>query len=140
MTTTLKEHAVRTAQDLNLPIDNINQKSACDIFHEVDMHKREMELLDERTVRVIQQAAERNLIRLAERYGISYDQDNINYSELRDKIEDYQFLLSRAKELGIAWEESDYDPVALKQSIEEIEHESFEENYRLRDWYHSVIL
>lgn len=54
----------------------------------------------------------------ADKYNIPYDCYNINFLELSYKIDQYEMLLEEAKDLGIYWEISEYDPVALEQEIE----------------------
>jgi HEPN domain-containing protein len=61
----------------------------------------------------------------ADKYNIPYNCYNVNFLELSYKIDHYEMLLEEAKDLGIYWEISDYDPVALEQEIE-----SYKENER----------
>lgn len=46
---------------------------------------------------------------------------------LREKINEYEFLLDVARELGIAWDRSLYDPIGLRQAIDECEAKAKEE-------------
>jgi hypothetical protein len=54
----------------------------------------------------------------ADKYNIPYNCYNVDFLELSHKIDHYEMLLEEAKDLGIYWEISDYDPVALEQEIE----------------------
>lgn len=63
-------------------------------------------------------------IRRAEQYNIPYNAYTTNFLELSYKIDQHEMLLERAKEYGIYWDISEYDPVALKQEIEENENSS----------------
>lgn len=54
----------------------------------------------------------------ADKYNIPYDCYNVNFLELSYKIDQYEMLLEEAKDLGIYWEISEYDPIALEQEIE----------------------
>jgi hypothetical protein len=50
----------------------------------------------------------------------------------------YEFLLREAKDLGIYWDISEYDPVALEQEIEEHkESERRSNNLMYSDYYSS---
>ena len=47
-------------------------------------------------------------------------------SLLENKIDEWENLLSQAEELGIDWDESDYDVVGLEQEIETSERAEYE--------------
>jgi hypothetical protein len=54
-------------------------------------------------------------------------------------IDQYEFLLEKADELNINWDDSEYDPIALEQLIEEREEEARNERNQLHcDYYSSV--
>jgi hypothetical protein len=74
-------------------------------FHEAKEGKVELSDIKEQMAR-------------ADKYNIPYDCYNVNFLELSYKIDQYEMLLEDAKDLGIYWEISDYDPVALEQEIE----------------------
>lgn len=57
-------------------------------------------------------------IERADKYNIPYDSSNVDFLKLSYEIDKYEMLLEEAKDLGIYWEISDYDPVALEQEIE----------------------
>jgi hypothetical protein len=66
----------------------------------------------------------------ADQYNIPYDVHNVNFLELSYKIDEYEELLGKAKDYCIDWDTSEYDPVALRQEIEEQERRaSYENNY-----------
>lgn len=169
----LKGHILHLAQDLNLHIEDIDKKTESEILCEVSSYRRaQAEYIFERAMRTLPDvtAAENNLIRLAKKYDVPYNKDNINYAELRDrielyqlskkakkygisydennttaialgdKIEDYELLLSRANELGIDWEESNYDPTALGQLIKDEEHKNFKDKYETIAWLRNVTI
>ena len=54
----------------------------------------------------------------AYQYNIPYDVHNVNFLELSQKIDEYEELLNEAREQGIDWDISQYDPVYLRQEIE----------------------
>lgn len=139
MTTTTKAKALRIAKEYSIPVYNVDCKSASDILNEVAEHQLHMALLDERTVFSIQGAAKRNLLKLAKRYNVPYSEDDVNSGALRNQIERYQDMLIRAKQLHIDWNESEYEPVYLRQLIEEAEHDGFRERESLRSFYRESI-
>lgn len=74
----------------------------------------------------------------ADKYNIPYDCYNVNFLELSYKIDQYEMLLEEAKDLGIYWEISDYDPVALEQEIEAYkESEKRSRDLMYSDYLHS---
>ncbi len=59
------------------------------------------------------------LLAQAEEYHISYDKENIDWTCLADQVSNYKNLLQQAKGLNIIWDYNFYDPMGLKQEIEE---------------------
>lgn len=57
-------------------------------------------------------------IERADKYNIPYNSSNVDFLKLSYEIDQYEMLLEEAKDLGIYWEISDYDPVALEQEME----------------------
>lgn len=55
----------------------------------------------------------------ADKYNISYDKDNINWLYLMKQIENYEALLHEARTYNIMWDYNFYDPIGLKQEIQE---------------------
>ncbi len=55
----------------------------------------------------------------ADKYMIPYDKDNIDWLRLIDQIENYEPLLKEAEEHDVKWDYKLYDPIGLKQQIEE---------------------
>lgn len=72
----------------------------------------------------------------ADKYNIPYNCYNVDFLELSYKMDQYEMLLEEAKDLGIYWEISDYDPVALEQEIESYK----ESERRSRDLMYSDYL
>ena len=64
----------------------------------------------------------------AYQYNIPYDVHNVNFLELSQKIDEYEELLKKAKDHCIDWDKLEYDPVALRQEIEEQERRASYEN------------
>ena len=52
-------------------------------------------------------------------YNIPFNIQNVNFLELEQKIDEYEELLGKAREQGVSWDISQYDPVALSQAIDE---------------------
>ena len=66
------------------------------------------EFIEEQTARAFQ-------------YNIPFDLENINILKLEQQIDDYEELLTTAREQGIYWDISEYDPIALSQAIDDQE-------------------
>jgi hypothetical protein len=98
-------------------------------FHEAKEDKIELSDSTKETFTRIGARARKAFIKeqmaRANKYNIPYDCYNVNFLELSYKIDHYEMLLEEAKDLGIYWEISDYDVVALEQEIE-----SYKENER----------
>lgn len=54
-----------------------------------------------------------------------------NFDSLADKVYQWEELLERANDLGIAWDENDYDVIGLEQEIECYEESCFQEQQAL---------
>ncbi len=65
------------------------------------------------------------LLDKAYKYNIPYINEH-DLSLLENKIDEWENLLSQAEELGIDWDESDYDVVGLEQEIEISESAEYE--------------
>lgn len=91
-------------------------------FHEAKEDKVELSDSTKETFTRIGARARKAFIKeqmaRADKYNIPYDCYNVNFLELSYKIDQYEMLLEEAKDLGIYWEISDYDMVALEQEIE----------------------
>ena len=66
------------------------------------------EFIEEQTARAFQ-------------YNIPFDLENINILKLEQQIDEYEELLNEAREQGIYWDISQYDPVHLRQAIDDQE-------------------
>ena len=74
----------------------------------------------------------------ADKYNVPYNCHTVNFLDLSYRINHYEMLLEEAKELGIYWEISDYDPVALEQEIENHkESERRSRDHMYSDYLHS---
>jgi hypothetical protein len=76
----------------------------------------------------------KELLNKAAYYKIPLDKDNINRYDLIDEVADYELLLEEANNLGIDWDISEYDPIALQQ---EIDYYARKEREAQMDLYHS---
>jgi hypothetical protein len=77
------------------------------------------------------------LLDKAYQYGIN---TNLNLSQnfaeydfdsLADKVYQWEYILEKANDLGIAWDESNYDVIGLEQEIEYFEASCFQEQQAL---------
>ena len=71
----------------------------------------------------------------ADKYNIPYDVHHVNFLELSQKIDEYEELLKEAKDYCIDWDKLEYDPVALRQEIEEQERRASYENDDLYSYF-----
>jgi len=68
-------------------------------------------------------------------YNISYELYGDNYYQLMQDIDQYEYLLEKAKDYCVDWDTSEYDPVALEQLIEEAEHNTYLHDQELRSYF-----
>ena len=71
----------------------------------------------------------------ADKYSVPYNAYTVNFLELSYKIDEYEELIKKAKDHCIDWETSEYDPVYLRQEIEEQEHKVSYENNDLYSYF-----
>ena len=68
-------------------------------------------------------------------YNIPYESYGDDYYRLMQDINQYEFLLEKAKEYCVDWDISEYDPLALEQEIEEAEHLAYLQNQEINYYY-----
>ncbi len=68
-------------------------------------------------------------------YNIPYETYGDNYYQLMQDIDQYEYLLEKAKDYCVDWDTSEYDPVALEQLIEEAEHNAYLHDQELRSYF-----
>lgn len=68
-------------------------------------------------------------------YNIPYENYKDDYYRLMQDIDQYEFLLEKAKEYCVDWDISEYDPLALEQEIEEAEHLAYLQNQEINYYY-----
>ncbi len=117
----LKEAGIRYFQRNNqkaLPVNIAEIPS----FHETKEDKVELSDSAKETFARIGARARKVFIEeqleRADKYNIPYNCYNVDFLDLSHKIDQYEMLLEEAKELGIFWDITDYDPIALEQEIE----------------------
>lgn len=71
-------------------------------------------------------------------YNIDHETYGDDYYALMQDIDKYEYLLERAEKLGIYWDTSEYDPIALEQEIEEAEYNAYLQNQELRFYFNST--
>lgn len=74
-------------------------------------------------------------IERASLYNIPYENYGDNYYQLMVDIDKYEYLLERAKDYCVDWDISEYDPLALEQTIEEAEHNAYLQDQELRSYF-----
>lgn len=111
-------------------------------FHETKEEKLELsdsakETFDRIGTRARNQFVKEQMKR-ADKYNVPYNCHTVNFLDLSYRINHYEMLLEEAKDLGIYWETSDYDPVALEQEIENHkESERRSRDHMYSDYLHS---
>ena len=68
-------------------------------------------------------------------YNIPYKSYGDDYYRLMQDIDQYEFLLEKAKEYCVDWDTNEYDPLALEQEIEEAEHLAYLQDQEVRFYY-----
>lgn len=71
-------------------------------------------------------------------YNIDHETYGDDYYKLMQDIDKYEYLLEKAQKLGIYWDTSEYDPIALEQEIEEADHAAYTERMDLRFYFNST--
>ena len=74
-------------------------------------------------------------IERASLYNIPYENYGDNYYQLMVDIDKYEYLLEKAKDYCVDWDISEYDPLALEQTIEEAEHNAYLQDQELRSYF-----
>lgn len=100
-----------------------NNISEIPVFREIKSDPVELSDSARKTIDRIGERARKAFIneqiKRADKYNIPYDPHTINYYELSKEIDQYEFLLEEIKEWDISWDIKIYDPVALRQELEE---------------------
>jgi hypothetical protein len=68
-------------------------------------------------------------------YNIPYENYGDNYYGLMVDIDNYEYLLAKAKDYCVDWDISEYDPLALEELIEEAEHNTYTADQELRSYF-----
>lgn len=71
-------------------------------------------------------------------YNIDHESYGDDYYKLMQDIDKYEYLLEKAQKLGIYWDISEYDPIALEQEIEEADHAAYTERMDVRFYFSST--
>ena len=77
-------------------------------------------------------------IERASLYNIPYKIYGDNYYGLMVDIDNYEYLLEKAKDYCVDWDTSEYDPVALEQAIDEAEYNAYMHDQSLRSYFSST--
>lgn len=108
-------------------------------FHEAKTESLELpESVKETFARIITRAKEAFIEKQIERanfYNISYELYGDNYYQLMQDIDQYEYLLEKAKDYCVDWDTSEYDPLALEQELEEAEHNAYLHDQELRSYF-----
>jgi hypothetical protein len=69
---------------------------------------------------------ELELLAKADEYQIPYNKKCIDWSDLENKICEFESLIKEADEMLIDWEEFGYDPIGIEQAIVDLSEQNFE--------------
>ena len=103
----------------------------------VELSKESKETFARIDERVRKEFIEEQIAR-ADQYNIPYNAYTVNFLELSYKIDEYEEVLKKAKDYCIDWETSEYDPVYLRQEIEEQELKTSYANDDLYSYFRST--
>ena len=108
-------------------------------FHEAKTESLELpESAKETFARIgirVREAFIEEQIERASLYNIPYENYGDNYYQLMVDIDKYEYLLERAKDYCVDWDISEYNPLALEQTIEEAEHNAYLQDQELRSYF-----
>ena len=108
-------------------------------FHEAKTESLELpESAKETFARIgirVREAFVEEQIKRASLYNIPYENYGDNYYQLMVDIDKYEYLLERAKDYCVDWDISEYEPLALEQTIEEAEHNAYLQDQELRSYF-----
>ncbi|NDA90734.1 MAG: hypothetical protein EBY20_07530 [Alphaproteobacteria bacterium] len=111
-------------------------------FHEAKTESLELpESAKETFARIVIRVREEFVEEQIERanfYNIPYETYGDNYYQLMQDIDQYEYLLKKAKDYCVDWDTSEYDPVALEQAIDEAEYNAYMHDQSLRSYFSST--
>ena len=70
-------------------------------------------------LRMLESERGEEILASAKKYHIVYNKDDIDWLHLINQIENYEELLQQAKNNNLIWDLKNYDPIRLKQLIED---------------------
>ena len=108
-------------------------------FYEAKTESVELSVSSKETfARISERAREAFIEEQIERanlYNIPYKTYGDNYYQLMQDMDQYEYLLKKAKDYCVDWDSSEYDPVALEQELEEAEHNAYIADQELRAYF-----
>ena len=108
-------------------------------FHEAKTESLELpESTKETFARIVIRVREEFVEEQIERanfYNIPYETYGDNYYQLMQDIDQYEYLLEKAKDYCVDWDTSEYEPLALEQELEEAEHNAYMADQALRSYF-----
>lgn len=72
-------------------------------------------------VKMLESERGKKILSKARKYNIPYDKSekSIDWLKLISEVDGYESMLEEAKEQGITWDIGEYDPVGLRQALED---------------------
>ena len=135
-----QKKSIITTTPIFLTIDRSNNTEAvCENIKRYfsEMSIRVKKQITEENIAIYIQEHNKTIIEKAKKWKIPFVEDNINFFALADEVDNYEYLLAKAKdEYNIFWDVSKYNPVALKKEIKYWERIKQEEHIKeTRDNY-----
>jgi hypothetical protein len=84
-----------------------------------NVHKAFVAMSQGAYLRMLESERGTEILASAKKYHIAYNKDDIDWLHLIDQIENYEELLQQAKNNNLIWDSKNYDPIGLKQLIED---------------------
>lgn len=84
-----------------------------------NVHKAFVSMSQRAYLKMLESERGAEILKSAKKYNIDYNKDDIDWLHLIDQIENYEELLQLAKNINLKWDTKNYDPIGLKQLIED---------------------
>ena len=89
-------------------------------------------------LKTIREQYKEELLERARALNIPLNQEDWAWSDLSDIVCEYEALLEEAKEYGIDWDLSEYDPIALQQEIEYYQRQGAQERCQSFGYFYAT--
>lgn len=109
----------------------------CDAkYGNINSYEEHMKI-DYSFLKTIKEQYREELLERAGALNIPFNQEDWAWSDLSDIVCEYEALLEEAREYGIDWDLSEYDPIALEQEIEYYQRQGAQERCHSFGYYYA---